>query len=223
MSPEIPDLEQHLLYRDGLILVLNKPAGIAVHAANGGRRNLEKHFEQLRFGLPNNPLLAHRLDRGTSGCLLLARNVTAARKLTALFADRKIQKTYVALVHGQVQAESGLIDISLSKLSDSPKHWWMKADPNGTHDALTEFKVLSRTEHFSFLELVPHTGRTHQLRVHCQHLGHPIVGDYIYGVDADKDEHQPLCLHAHTIDIPLYENKPNIKVIAPLPAYMMRT
>jgi len=214
------ELHERILYRDALILVLNKPAGIPVHPAGGSRHNLEQYFHELQFGLPKAPVLAHRLDLGTSGCLVLARHSEAARRLGELFASGAVKKTYHAIVDGLVSQEEGRIDIPLAKLSPSKKHWWMKADPLGNISALTDYRVLKRLENKTWLELTPHTGRTHQLRVHCAALGHPIVGDYIYGTDPEKAKLENLYLHARTIEFSLYPKKPPLKIEAPWPDHI---
>ena len=213
------ELHDRILYRDALILVLNKPSGIPVHPANGSRHNLEQYFHELQFGLPKAPVLAHRLDLGTSGCLVLARHTEAARRLGELFMASAIKKTYQAVVSGKVRDDFGRIDMPLAKLSESKKHWWMKADPQGTITALTDYKVIKRFDDYTLVELTPHTGRTHQLRVHCSSLGHPIIGDYIYGNDARAQE-KMLCLHAQSIEIPLYAKKPALKIEAPWPGHI---
>lgn len=218
MSTE--ELHSRILYRDALILVLNKPSGIPVHPANGSKHNLEQYFSELQFGLPRPPALAHRLDLGTSGCLVLARHAEAARRLGELFSAGHIKKSYHAVVMGHVLADEGRIDIPLSKLSDSKKHWWMKADPKGTITALSEYRVIKRLSDKTVLELRPHTGRTHQLRVHCAALGHPIIGDYIYGPHGEQAKLEKLHLHAERIEIPLYPKKPALIIEAPWPAHM---
>ncbi|HXW52929.1 MAG TPA: RNA pseudouridine synthase, partial [Myxococcota bacterium] len=210
-----------VIYRDALMLVFDKPAGIPVHPANGSRHNLKQYFHLLQFGLPKPPALAHRLDLGTSGCLLLARHAHAARRLHALFSSSAIKKTYTAMVHGSVATDVGRIDIPLSKQSPQKKHWWMKADPEGNLAAITDYQVIFRSESFSWLKLAPITGRTHQLRVHCAAIGHPIVGDYIYGT-VDESE-RTLHLHAQEIVVPLYPNKPAIAIEAKLPPHMAKS
>lgn len=209
-----------LIYRDGLILGFNKPSGIPVHPAGGSQHNLEQYFHLLQFGLPKAPMLAHRLDLGTSGCLVLARNKESARRLLTLFSEGLVKKTYIAKVHGEVKDDAGSIDVPLSKQSPEKKHWWMKADLEGTLNALTDFRVIKREGGYSWLELSPHTGRTHQLRVHCAYLGHPIVGDYIYGDDKENAKKLKLHLHAKAIEFPLYPKKAPLKIEAPLPGHM---
>src|SRR5579872_1610447 len=119
-----------ILYRDGLMLVIDKPAGIAVHAGPRGGPNLEAGFDALRFGLPRPPALAHRLDRDTSGCLVLGRHPKALRRLGALFAAGKIEKLYWAVVEGGPEAAEGTIDLPLGRL-DVTRGWWMLVDPAG--------------------------------------------------------------------------------------------
>ncbi|WP_036257236.1 RluA family pseudouridine synthase [Methylocapsa aurea] len=210
------ELNARLLYRDGLMLVLDKPAGIAVHRGPKGGENLEALFHALRFGLPRSPALAHRLDRDTSGCLVLGRHHKALEKLGLLFKQGKIKKTYWAIVEGGPAADEGLIDLPLGRL-DETRGWWMKVDPAGL-PAQTEWRLLGRSEGRAFLALTPLTGRTHQLRVHCAALGWPILGDPIYG--AGRGGAIALQLHARAIVIPLYKNKEPVGVEAPAPAHM---
>src|SRR5882757_3804085 len=126
MTPE--EIVARLIYRDGLMLVFDKPAGIAVHRGPKGGASLEDDFDALRFGLPRAPALAHRLDRDTSGCLVLGRHRKALALLGKLFKQGKIGKTYWAVVEGAPDTEEGRIDIALSK-RDETRGWWMKPDP----------------------------------------------------------------------------------------------
>src|SRR5450755_3151708 len=177
MTPE--EMLRRLLYRDGLMLVIDKPAGLAVHRGPKGGESLEDHFDALRFGLPRAPALAHRLDRDTSGCLVLGRHRKALSALGKLFKQGKIGKTYWAVVEGAPEADEGCIDLPLGKLDES-RGWWMKPDPHGA-PAVTNWKVMGRGNGLTWLALEPLTGRTHQLRVHCAEMGFPILGDNIYG------------------------------------------
>ncbi len=131
-----------LLYRDGLMLVVDKPAGYAVHRGPKGGEALEDYFGALRFGLPRAPALAHRLDRDTSGCLVLGRHRKALALLGKLFKNGKVAKTYWAVVEGGPQDDEGRIDIALAKRDES-RGWWMKADPHGLPSATT-WKVMGR-------------------------------------------------------------------------------
>ena len=215
MQPE--DLNARLLYRDGLILVLDKPAGLPVHRGPKGGESLEDGFDTLRFGLPRSPALAHRLDRDTSGCLVLGRHHKALEKLGTLFKQGRVGKTYWALVEGGPDATEGLIDLPLAR-RDASRGWWMKVDPEGA-PSQTRWTVLGGGGGLTWLALEPLTGRTHQLRVHCAALGWPILGDPIYGPHG-RDDPAPLHLHARRVSIPLSKSKPPIEVQAPVPTHM---
>ncbi|TFZ57199.1 RNA pseudouridine synthase [Methylorubrum sp. Q1] len=212
-----PEIGPPLLYRDALMLIIDKPAGLPVHPGPKGGPTLTDHLDALRFGLPRRPEAAHRLDRDTSGCLVLGRHAKALARLNRLFADGKVDKTYWALVEGGPETMEGRIDLPLAKRSDDPRSWWMKADPAGA-PSLTLYRVLGRAEGLSWLELKPVTGRTHQLRVHCAAMGWPIRGDAIYG-GAGRDG-PGLQLHARGLSLPLYPKRAAIAVEAPAPAHM---
>jgi tRNA pseudouridine32 synthase/23S rRNA pseudouridine746 synthase len=169
--------------------------------------------------LPRNPALAHRLDKDTTGCLVLGRHHKALEKLGLLFKQGKIRKTYWAVVEGHPPEPEGLIDLPLARL-DQDRGWWMKVDAAGL-PSQTRWKVLERMEDFSFVALEPLTGRTHQLRVHCASQGWPILGDPIYGTGAKSAT--MLHLHARAVTIPLYKAKEPIEVTAPLPEHMRET
>jgi tRNA pseudouridine32 synthase/23S rRNA pseudouridine746 synthase len=227
MTPE--EMVARLLYRDALMLVIDKPAGMAVHRGPKGGESLEDHFGALRFGLPRAPALAHRLDRDTSGCLALGRHRKALAELGRLFKTGAVGKTYWALVEGGPQAEEGRIDLSLGR-KDVTRGWWMKPDPEG-QPAATTWKVMGRfspsdegggtlTGRLTWLALEPLTGRTHQLRVHCAAMGWPVVGDAIYG-HAPRSGGPGLQLHAREIAVPLYPKRAPIRVTAPVPAHMV--
>jgi RluA family pseudouridine synthase len=208
-------LADRILYRDGLMLVIDKPAGIAVHAGPRGGPSLEDDFAALRFGLPRPPALAHRLDRDTSGCLVLGRHPKALRRLGALFAAGAVEKMYWAVVAGIPAEPAGTIDAPLKK-ETRRAGWRMEIDPAGQR-AVTDYRVVGAVGSRSWLELRPHTGRTHQIRVHCASLGCPVVGDPAYGGPAGE----PLQLHARAIAIPLYPARPPIQVAAPVPPHML--
>ncbi len=216
------DIVSRVLHRDGLMLVIDKPAGIPVHRGprNSGDKSgvaLEDSFDALRFGLPRPPVLAHRLDRDTSGCLVLGRHRKATASLGLLFKHGRIGKTYWAVVEGGPDKDQGVIDIPLGRLNEE-RGWWQKPDPNGL-PSTTNWQVLGRTRGLSWLALEPVTGRTHQLRVHCAAMRWPIVGDSIYGTAARTGDPM-LHLHAREIVVPLSKNKPPVKVTAPVPPHM---
>jgi tRNA pseudouridine32 synthase / 23S rRNA pseudouridine746 synthase len=224
MTPE--EIVARLLYRDGLMLVIDKPAGFAVHKGPKGGESLEDYFDALRFGLPRAPALAHRLDRDTSGCLVLGRHRKALAELGRLFKSGRVGKTYWALVEGGPAEDEGRIDLPLGR-KDAARGWWMKHDPKG-QPAITTWRVLGRTQSLassgaardlSWLALEPLTGRTHQLRVHCAAMGWPIVGDSVYG-GAPRVGGPTLHLHAREIVVPLYKNRAPIRVSAPVPPHM---
>jgi RluA family pseudouridine synthase len=233
------ELLERLLHRDGLMLVIDKPAGIAVHAKPGsapaaaGRQeagdHLERHFHALRFGLPRDPALAHRLDRDTSGCLILGRHPKALRRLGLLFQQGRIEKTYWAVVLGHIEADEGMIDAPLAKINDRLRGWRMVVAREG-QAAQTFWRVRGRAEtertgRVSFVELRPQTGRTHQIRVHMQHLGFPLLGDPLYtspdALPAPASQPAlPMHLHARRLVVPLQASKPPVEVTAPLPPHM---
>ncbi len=215
MTPD--EMLARLLYRDGLMLVIDKPAGLAVHRGPKGGESLEDNFDVLRFGLPRMPSLAHRLDKDTSGCLVLGRHRKALALLGKLFKQGKIGKTYWAVVEGSPDADEGRIDIALGKL-DEDRGWWMKPDPKG-QPASTTWKVMGRGEGLAWLALEPLTGRTHQIRVHCAEMGFPVLGDNIYG-RSPRSGGPPLHLHSREIVVPISKNKPPVAVTAPVPAHM---
>jgi Pseudouridylate synthases, 23S RNA-specific len=221
-TPDDPILER-LLYRDGLMLVIDKPAGLPVHPGPKGGDTLFHHLDALRFGLPRRPEVAHRLDKDTSGCLILGRHPKALRRIGKLFHDDRIGKTYWAVVENGPQEEEGEIDLPLAPKSPD-RGWWMKVDPDG-QPSRTLWRVMARLtgedgKPLTFLELRPITGRTHQLRVHCAAMGWPILGDTIYGT-APRTGGPGLHLHARRLVIPLYPNRDAVMIEAPLPEHMM--
>lgn len=211
------EIVRRLLYRDALMLVIDKPAGLPVHPGPKGGETLFHHLDALRFGLPRRPEAAHRLDRDTSGCLVLGRHPKALARLNALFRNNEVDKVYWAVVEGGPAADEGEIDLALAPKSPD-RGWWMKVDPKG-QPSLTKWRVLGRGNGISLLELRPVTGRTHQLRVHCAAMNFPILGDPIYGT-APRFGGPGLHLHARRVSLPLYPKKPPIAVEAPVPEHM---
>jgi tRNA pseudouridine32 synthase/23S rRNA pseudouridine746 synthase len=228
-----PDAETSalpLLYRDAMILVVDKPSGMPVHPGPNPRGRIlvtvTHLLDDLRFGLPRKPEAAHRLDKDTSGCLLLGRHPRAIAHLNVLFKKGLVDKRYWAVVEdGPESADigaTGTIDLALARLNPD-RGWWMKADPAGL-PSVTNWTVLGRGADaegrpLTLLELEPLTGRTHQLRVHCAASGFPILGDPVYG-SGPRFDGPGLHLHARALTIPYDIRKPPIHVIAPLPGHM---
>ena len=167
-----------ILYADPHYVVLNKPAGLKVHAGPGGGPSVEDFLPTLSKRR-DGPWLAHRLDADTAGCLLIALRKQALIAAQAAFAEGRVRKVYWAVVQGGPEQHSGEIDAPLAKVS-AGKGWRMAVRPDG-QPAHSSWRVLGRGEGTAWLELTPHTGRTHQLRVHCAHMGWPILGDELYG------------------------------------------
>lgn len=213
LIPPDEEMVARLLFRDASLLILDKPAGIAVHVTGHDKVSLDQAFEALRFGLPRVPALAHRLDRETSGCLVLGRHRQALDALGKMFASQQVEKTYLAIVDGTPEEPSGTINAPILK-SGLRSKWKLSIDPAG-QEAITDYELLGTDGTHSLLALKPRTGRTHQLRLHCRHLGCPVVGDKFYG----KGE-GPLQLHAWKVSIPYYRNKPPVTAVAPIPPHM---
>jgi tRNA pseudouridine32 synthase/23S rRNA pseudouridine746 synthase len=211
------EIVSKVLYRDALMLVIDKPAGLPVHPGPKGGETLTHHLDALRFGLPRRPEAAHRLDKDTSGCLILGRHPKAVARLNELFRTNQVDKVYWAVVEGGPEKDEGEIDLPLAPKSPD-RGWWMKVDPKGL-PARTQWRVLGRADGLTLLELRPVTGRTHQLRVHCRASGWPILGDAIYGT-APRFGGPGLHLHARGVSVPLYPKKPPIAIEAPVPEHM---
>ncbi len=210
------DLSQKLLFLDGEAMVLDKPAGLAVHGGPATRFSLDDLLDTLRFGFQRRPAPVHRLDRDTSGCLLLARNPKALRRFSAAFEARRVEKTYAAILDGIPAEEQGRIDLALSKISSREAGWRMVPDPAG-QAAVTLWRVAAISGARSLLLFTPETGRTHQIRVHAAHgIGIPISGDPVYGGGESGGSPGPMLLHALSLRVPR-EGKPMIDARAPLP------
>lgn len=190
-------------------LVLDKPAGLAVHPGPRTFDSLEGRLSAA--GVRASP--AHRLDRDTSGCLLLARRPAALRRLQAAFASRGVEKVYWAIVANPPEFDEGRIEAPLSKISSKAKGWRMIADPGGK-PAFTGWKILARRGDLAMMVFRPETGRTHQLRVHATLLaqGAHILGDAVYGQAAPGG----LALHARALAFPDRDGT-RVEALAPMP------
>ncbi|MFC3026329.1 MULTISPECIES: RluA family pseudouridine synthase [Roseomonadaceae] len=209
--PALPDwLRARILHLDPELMVLDKPAGMPVSARQG--ESLEAWLPALRLGKKRLPQPAHRLDADTAGCLALGRTAPMLARINALFAARRVQKTYWAVVRGDPGGESGVVEAPLKKISSAAQGWRMQVDAKGD-PARSPWRVLGRGAGLTWLELAPETGRTHQLRVHCAHLGCPILGDAMYGGGQAGGLH----LLARALTLPL---EPELRFEAPVPAHM---
>jgi len=227
------ELEGLILYQDEHILVLNKPHGLPVQGGPGITKHLDGMLDSLRLGSPHRPRLVHRLDRDTSGVLLLARTPGVAAKLAALFRGRDIEKTYWAVVVGRPLPVEGRIDLPLIRVGGlrgertAPAS---RSDKDAAH-AITDYETLDNAgQKFAWLQLHPRTGRTHQLRVHCHALGTPILGDIKYatpdhmGTGAATVEGLPTQLHLHARGLAFpHPAGGTLMVEAPLPPHMAET
>ncbi len=183
-QPEVMPLD--ILFEDQDILVLNKPSGLVVHPASGNEEHtlvngLLHHCKGELSGIGGvaRPGIVHRLDKDTSGCMVVAKNDEAHVGLSRQFAERHVRKVYLAMVCGSLKPEKGDIRVSIAR---HPSHRKRMAATSGLgREAFTTFRVLERLFGATLVEAVLHTGRTHQVRVHFQHLGHPLVGDLTYG------------------------------------------
>jgi tRNA pseudouridine32 synthase/23S rRNA pseudouridine746 synthase len=227
-------LEDWVLFIDGEAIVIDKPAGLAVHPGPSTRDSLEDHLDALRFGFRRPPSPVHRLDRDTSGCLLLARNARAHNSFARAFDEGRVEKSYVAVLDGVPDAGEGRIDLPLAKISSREAGWRMVPDPNGK-PAVTEWRRLAERDGRALVLFTPRTGRTHQLRVHAASgLGLPIAGDPVYGGsspafagEGDRAKHGGgvlsggrMLLHAIRLRVPR-ERKPDVDASAPLPPHFL--
>ena len=208
-------LDDHILFIDSEAILIDKPAGLPVDAPRDGSISIESARQSLRFGFQRSPTAVHRLDRDTSGCLLLARNPKAHRRFATSFEAGLAEKIYLAVIDGVPRASEGEIDIALGKRSTQAEGWRMVADRKGK-TAITTWRVLCEVDGRALIEFRPKTGRTHQLRVHAaEGLGYPILGDPVYGSRSAHTE-SGLLLHAWRLRLPR-DPKPAIAGEAPLP------
>jgi tRNA pseudouridine32 synthase/23S rRNA pseudouridine746 synthase len=207
-------MELTILFEDGEALVIDKPAGLPLDRPRAGGESLDDYLETLRLGFQREPAPVHRLDRDTSGCLLLARNPKALKRFSAAFEARVVDKRYLGIVAGPVAGESGTIELALSKISSAEAGWRMIPAKKGK-PAITHWRKLAEIDGLTLVEFHPETGRTHQIRVHAAAgLGAALLGDPVYGDGAGAAR---TMLHAAGLVV-RREGKPPVSAHAPLPA-----
>jgi 23S rRNA pseudouridine1911/1915/1917 synthase len=225
LRAEAEDLPLEILYVDADVIAVNKPAGMTVHAGAGCHSGtlvnaVLHHFGYLSTaGGEERPGIVHRLDRYTSGVLLVARNDAAHRNLQEQFARRTIEKHYLALVEGTLKADEGTILKPISR--DPIRRTRMTTRSGAGRSAHTDYRVLSRYDKYTYLDVRIRTGRTHQIRVHLASLGHPVAGDRLYGARANAELGRYF-LHAHRISFDTPATGERITIEAPLSPQLER-
>jgi 23S rRNA pseudouridine955/2504/2580 synthase len=222
------DIETLVLHMDSSVLVLNKPSGLATQGGSGITEHVDGMLDLLTFGKKQRPRLVHRLDRDTSGVLVIARTVPAAAALSESLRRRDASKVYWALTKGVPHPPRGTIKSALAKeaVGREEKMAMVERDAEGARSAVTDYVVMGTAgQEFAWVAVKPVTGRTHQIRVHLASLGTPIVGDFKYGGTAVRGRGEienRLHLHARSIDI-AHPNGERLRVAAPLPPHMLNT
>lgn len=220
---EAQNIPVPVIYEDNDIIVVNKPKGMVVHPANGNpdgtlvnailamcKNSLSGIGGEIRPGI------VHRLDKDTSGLLIVAKNDTAHIKMSKQIQDRKVTKKYIALVKGVIAETEATIDLPIARSTKDRKK--MGVDPNGKN-AITHFKVLKRYDKYTLLELKIDTGRTHQIRVHMSYIGHPVVGDSVYSNGKNEFDIEGQMLHARYLEFKHPITGEELKLEAPIPEY----
>jgi len=219
-------LQDMILYMDKSVIVLNKPPGLATQGGSGLTRHIDGMLDQLSFEKNQRPRLVHRLDRDTSGVLVIARTVPAAASLAKSLAQRDASKVYWALTRGMPKQKRGTIKAALAKEGARGAERMAIADHDDAKHAITDYAVIDHAgEEFAWVAAKPVTGRTHQIRVHLASLGTPIVGDFKYGAQAARGKGaiaDKLHLHARSIDIARPDGG-RLQVTAPLPEHMLKS
>lgn len=204
-----------ILFDDAEALVIDKPAGLPLDRPRAGGVSLDDHLDALRLGFQRPPAPVHRLDRDTSGCLLLARNPKALKRFAAAFEARLVEKRYLGIVAGEIGEDEGTIALSLSKISSASTGWRMIAARKGK-PSVTHWRKLESRDGLTLVEFRPETGRTHQIRVHAaEGLGAALLGDPVYGAGAGAGAARTM-LHAAGLSVPRVGKEP-VTAIAPLP------
>lgn len=217
------DIPVPVIYEDKDIIVVNKPKGMVVHPANGNPDGtlvnaiLAMCKDSLSgIGGEIRPGIVHRLDKDTSGLLIIAKNDLAHMNMSKQIQDRRVIKKYIALVRGTVPENEATIDIPIARSQKDRKK--MAVDKNGK-EAVTHFKVLARYDKYTLLEVKIDTGRTHQIRVHMSYIGHPVIGDEVYSNGKNEFGVKGQMLHAKYLEFKHPITGKDIKLEAPLPEY----
>ena len=217
------DIPLEILYEDNDIIVVNKPKGMVVHPANGDADGTLVNAimsickESLSgIGGEIRPGIVHRLDKNTSGAIIIAKNDKAHIALSDELKNHEIKKTYIALVRGIVKENNATINMPIARSKKDRKK--MDVDKNGK-EAITHFKVIKRYQDFTLLEINIETGRTHQIRVHLSHIGYPIIGDDVYSNGKNKWNIEGQCLHAKCLDFKHPITGKELHIEAPIPEY----
>lgn len=206
-------LADRILFIDAEAMIVDKPAGLPVDLPRDQSISVMNHLDSLRFGFERQPAIVHRLDRDTSGCLLLARNPRSQKRFAQAFEAGTVAKSYLAVIDGIPAAAGGTIDLALAKVSTRETGWRMILEKRGQR-AVTHWEVAAIDGQRALVRFTPETGRTHQLRVHAASaIGFPIVGDPVYGQGGPM-----MLLHAATLSLPR-EGKPPVAATAPLPGH----
>lgn len=217
------DIPLEILYEDDDIIVVNKPKGMVVHPANGNPDGTLVNAVMAickdslsGIGGEIRPGIVHRLDKNTSGAIIIAKNDKAHINLSEQLKNHEIKKTYIALVRGVVKENNATINMPIGRSKKDRKK--MDVDKNGK-EAITHFKVLKRYKDCTLLEINIETGRTHQIRVHLSHIGYPIIGDEVYSNGKNKWNIEGQCLHAKSLDFKHPITGKNMHIEAPIPEY----
>ncbi len=221
---EKKDIPVTILYEDKDIAVINKPQGLTVHPAGGNYTDtlvnaLMFHLDSLS-GINGEirPGIVHRLDKDTSGVMIIAKNDTAHLSLSTQIAERKVIKEYVALLEGNLKNDSGTVNQPIGR---SPKDRKLMAIVKTGREAITDYQVLTRFNENCFVKFRIHTGRTHQIRVHAKYLGHPVVGDKSYGYKKQKFALDGQLLHAYRLTVKHPTSGEEMTFTAPIPEYFI--
>lgn len=222
-SVEPEDIPLNILYEDDYLLFIDKPSGMVVHPSFGHKKGtlvnaiLAYLKRSVTKGGDLRPGIVHRLDKDTTGVILYAKDESTQRKLQEMFKERKVKKVYRTIVLGEVKGNEGSIRTLIGRSPKNRKK--MAVLSTSGREAVTYYRVLSRLDGFTYLEVYPITGRTHQIRVHLSHIGHPIVGDPLYGRRAKALAERPL-LHAFSLELQHPVTSEFLSVISSLPEDM---